>query len=180
MIILSYFKSMRWVNLLMLTLLLSACGFHLRGHHQQDVKLAFQSVYIKSASETSFVADLRNALIFNKVTVSERPETGVLTLEIISESTDKQILAMSSAGKIREFQLQYRVKLRAYDVQLLNWLPEEEIVLVRTLTFDDAQVLAKEQEEALLYKDMRADAVMQALRRLSRAKPPKVEIAPVQ
>jgi outer membrane lipopolysaccharide assembly protein LptE/RlpB len=32
-------------------------------------------------------------------------------------------------------------------------------------------VLAKEQEEVLLYKDMRSDAVAQAVRRLSRAKP---------
>ena len=47
----------------------------------------------------------------------------------------------------------------------------EEILLMRTLTYDDTQVLAKEQEEALLYTDMRGDAVMQALRRLSRAKP---------
>ncbi len=180
MIILIYFKSGRWVNLLILTFLLSACGFHLRGHQPQDLQLAFQSVYIKAANESAFVADLRNALAFNKVTVSDHPEEGVLTLEIIAETSDKQILAMSSAGKIREFQLQYRVKLRAYDANLLNWLPEEEISLVRTLTFDDAQILAKEQEEALLYKDMRTDAVMQALRRLSRAKPPKVKIAPIQ
>jgi len=42
---------------------------------------------------------------------------------------------------------------------------------VRSLPYDDAQILAKEQEEALLYRDMRSDAVQQVMRRLSRAKP---------
>jgi LPS-assembly lipoprotein len=43
--------------------------------------------------------------------------------------------------------------------------------LQRTLTYDAAQILAKEQEEALLFRDMRSDAVQQVMRRLSRAKP---------
>ena len=65
----------------------------------------------------------------------------------------------------------YRVSLRAYDNKQNDWLPAEEISLSRILAYDDTQVLAKEQEEALLYKDMRSDAVGQAMRRLNRAKP---------
>ncbi len=155
------------------TLLLAACGFHLRGHGGQAVTLAFQSVYLKAGAETPFVTDLRNAFTFNKVAVSDSAEKATITLEVIAESSDKQILSLSGAGKVLEFQLRYRVSLRAYDIQLNSWLPEEEILLMRTLTYDDSQVLAKEQEEALLFKDMRSDAVAQAMRRLSRAKPAK-------
>lgn len=157
--------------LLALTVSLAACGFHLRGHSDKKIELAFQSVHLKAEHDTPFVTDLRNALDFNKVKVSDTAENATLTLEIISESSDKQILSMSSAARIREYQLRYRISLRAYDSQLNDWLPEEEILLVRTLTYDDSQILAKEQEEVLLYKDMRADAVQQTLRRLSRAKP---------
>lgn len=158
-----------------LSLSLAACGFHLRGHHKDKVEMAFNSVYLKAGSETTFVMDLRNSLIFNGILVGNSPEKATLTLEIISEQSDKQILALSGAGRIREYQLRYRVVLRAYDAQLDSWLPEEEMLILRTLTYDDAQVLAKEQEEALLMKDMRSDAVTQALRRLSRAKPVKVQ-----
>ena len=42
-----------------------------------------------------------------------------------------------------------------------------EITLRRDMTYDDTQVLAKESEEALLYEDMKSDAVQQVLRRLS-------------
>ena len=41
----------------------------------------------------------------------------------------------------------------------------------RDLTYDDTQVLAKESEELLLYRDMKSDAIQQMLRRLSAAKP---------
>lgn len=157
--------------LLAATLSLAACGFHLRGHGDQKVELAFASVYLKAAGESAFVADMRNALALNKIAVSDTSEQATITLEILSEGSDKQILALSGAGRVREYQLRYRISLRAYDKQLNVWLPEEEILLMRTLTYDDSQVLAKEQEEALLLKDMRSDAVAQALRRLSRAKP---------
>ena len=38
------------------------------------------------------------------------------------------------------------------------------------MTYDDNQVLAKESEIELLYRDMKADAVQQMLRRLSVSK----------
>jgi len=141
------------------------------------VTLAFQSVYLKVSNETPFVTDLRAALLSNKVLAATSPDQATVTLEIISEASDKQVLSLSSAGKVLEFELRFKVKLHAFDAQLDSWLPESEIELRRTLTYDDTQVLAKEQEEATLVKDMRTDAVSQTIRRLSRARPPKPENA---
>ena len=45
-----------------------------------------------------------------------------------------------------------------------------EITVVRDITFNDADVLAKEAEEALIYRDMQQDLVQQILRRLQAAK----------
>lgn len=159
--------------LLTLALALSACGFHMRGHNSMQVKLAFESVYVRAAGETPFVMDLRKALALNKVTVADSAEQATIILEIVSEATDKQILSVSSAGKVLDYDLRYRIKISAYDNELVYWLPTAEVALNRIMTYDDSQVLAKEQEQALLYKDMRTDAVAQVLRRLSRAKPPK-------
>lgn len=130
----------------------------------------FNSLYLKSASITPFVADLKSNLELYNIKVSETPAEADLTLEIVSENNDKQILALSGTAQVREFQLRYRVSIRAYDKQMQDWLPADEISLQRSMTYDDALILAKEQEEALLNRDMRADAVQQVLRRLSRAK----------
>ncbi len=158
--------------LLLLTMLaLAACGFHLRGSDLKGVAFTFKSLYLKAPGESPFVADLRRALTANKVTLTTTSESAELVLDVVSEQATKQILSLSGAGRVQEYQLSYRVSLRAYDSKQNDWLPAEEISMSRILPYDDAQVLAKEQEEALLYKDMRSDAVAQAIRRLSRAKP---------
>ena len=159
------------ILLLLLALSLSACDFHLRGHNLQGAGFPFSSVYLKSATPSPFVADLQNSLELYKIQLTATAAEADLTLEIVSETSGRQILALSGAGQVREFQLTYRVSLRAYDKQMQDWLPADEISLQRSLTYDDAQILAKEQEEALLYRDMRSDAVQQVMRRLSRAKP---------
>ncbi len=157
--------------LLLMTLALAACGFHLRGSQLKEVTFAFKSLYLKAPAETPFVTDLRNALIANKVDLTTNPDQADLVLEVVSEQTTKTILSLSGSGRVQEYQLVYRVSLRAYDSKQIDWLPADEIMLSRILTWDDTQVLAKEQEEATLYKDMRSDAVGQAMRRLNRAKP---------
>ena len=157
--------------IILLVLTLSSCGFHLRGHNLKSAGFPFKSLYLNSTAPTPFVADLKTSLELYNIQLTPTADNADLTLVIVSESPDKQILALSGAGQVLGYQLRYRVSLRAYDKQMVEWMPADEILLQRTLTYDPAQILAKEQEEALLYRDMRSDAVQQVMRRLSRAKP---------
>jgi LPS-assembly lipoprotein len=45
-------------------------------------------------------------------------------------------------------------------------LPVNEVLVVRDLTYDDTQILAKEGEAQMLFRDMQSDAVQQVLRRI--------------
>jgi LPS-assembly lipoprotein len=74
---------------------------------------------------------------------------------------------------VLEYMLHYDVSLRAYDRQQQDWIVAGKITLQRYFPYDDTKILAKQQEEALLYKDMRTDAVQLILRRLSFARPPQ-------
>ncbi|MBI3222147.1 MAG: hypothetical protein HYZ46_03525 [Nitrosomonadales bacterium] len=158
--------SPRLLALLLTTLLLAACGFHLRG----QAGMPFATLYLDAAN-TPLVEDLRRSLSANKVKlVSNRDEADVV-LNIVSEAPGKQILTLGGTGRVNEYQLNYRISLRAYDLKQQDWLPAEEIVLRRDYTYDDSKILAKESEETLLYQSMRSDMVQQIMRRLSRAKP---------
>lgn len=158
--------------ILLITLLLSACGFQLRGH----AGMPFQSIYIDAAnSSTPFAADLRQNLEANNVTLSSSAKQADLILNIVSESQEKQILSLSSAGRVNEYQLFFKVSLRAYDNLARDWIPAEEMVIRRYYNYDDTQILAKQQEEAMLVQSMRDDMVQQIVRRLSRSKPLPVE-----
>ena len=165
---------MNMTRLLLLAAVLSlaACGFHVRGSNPGDVTFAFKSLYLKAPGESPFVRDLRKALKANKVNMVKSPDQAELVLEVVSEQATRQILSLTGAGRVQEYQLFYRVSLRAYDSEQNDWLPTDEISLSRILPWDDTQVLSKEQEAAGLNKDMRSDAVGQAVRRLNRARPP--------
>jgi LPS-assembly lipoprotein len=61
------------------------------------------------------------------------------------------------------------VSYRVHDGKGRELVAPGEVVLRRDITFDDSQVLAKEQEEILLVRDMQSDAVQQLLRRIAAA-----------
>lgn len=140
---------------------------------QNNFALPFQKLYVQSANEFApFINELKIAIGASDVQITESPDQAQLTLQIVSEVTDKQILSLSAAGRVLEYRLQYRISLRAYDQKQQEWLAPQEITLRRDYSYDDTQVIAKQQEEALLYKNMRGDAVQQVLRRLNHAHPP--------
>lgn len=154
--------------LLLIVLLLTACGFHLRG----QAGMPFDTLYLDASNPgTPFIAELRRNLEANKVRLANNANEADVVLNIVLEIPEKQILTLGGSGRVNEFQLRYRVSLRAYDLEQHDWIPAEEMVLRRDYIYDDTQVLAKEAEETLLYRSMRSDMVQQIVRRLSRAKP---------
>ncbi|MDP2144907.1 MAG: LPS assembly lipoprotein LptE [Gallionella sp.] len=156
------------VLVLLMSLLLASCGFHLRG----QTGMPFATLYIDAAApNTSLVAELRRSLELNNVKLVHTAEQADLVLNIVSEIPERQILSLAGSGRVNEYQLRYRVSLRAYDKQRQDWIPAEEMVQRRDYAYSDTAILAKEAEETLLYKSMRDDMVQQILRRLSRAKP---------
>ena len=154
--------------LTILLLLLTACGFHLRG----QAGMPFATLYLNAANPgTPLISELRRNLEANNVTLVNTAEQADVVLNIVSEDSDKQILSLGGSGRVNEFKLRYRVSLRAYDLRQHDWIPAENIVLSRDYSYDDTRVLAKEAEETLLIQSLRSDMVQQISRRLSRAKP---------
>jgi LPS-assembly lipoprotein len=154
--------------LLLTTLLLSACGFHLRG----QTEMPFNSLYLDTFnSKTPFVTELQRSLEARKVKLAPTAEQADVVLKIVFENSDKQILTLSGSGRVTEFRLIYVVSLRAYDHKQQDWIPAEEMALRRDYSYDDTKILAKEAEETLLYQSMRSEMVQQIVRQLSRAKP---------
>jgi Rare lipoprotein B len=89
---------------------------------------------------------------------------------LLGEAREKNILSLSGTGRVREYQLRYRLAFRVHDLKGREFIAPTEVVLVRDISFSDERVLAKEQEEALLYRDMQNDMVQQLMRRLAAAK----------
>ena len=104
------------------------------------------------------------------VQLVERQEDAQVKLIILSDSREKTILSLSGAGRAQEYELRERVSFRIVTGKE-NDLPPSEIVTQRIISYNDTQVLAKESEEVLLYRDMENDTVQQLLRRLQAVRP---------
>jgi LPS-assembly lipoprotein len=107
------------------------------------------------------------------VKVVDDPKVAQAVMQFTEETRQKEILSLTGTGRVREFQLRYRVGFRVHDGKGAEYVPQSLIVLTRDVTFNDTEILAKEQEEALLFRDMQTDMVQQIIRRLAAAKPPK-------
>lgn len=151
----------RWVLVLLLTLNLAACGFELRG----SAALPFESLYIEGGQDIA--VDLERAVRPTATKVTERAQDAQATLQILGEEREKRILSLNRAGRVSEFRLLYRVSFKVTDQKGRALLPTQQIELRRDITFNDSETLAKESEEALLYRDMQTDAVQQIIRRVS-------------
>jgi LPS-assembly lipoprotein len=150
--------------MLLIAATLSACGFQLRG----QAAIPYKSLFIETNGYSLFANDLERAIRSgSKTKIAQNRNEAEAVLKIVGESNEKIILSLSSGGKVKEFELRYKVAYRLTDVSGNNLVAPGEILLRRDLTYDDTQVLAKESEEALLFRDMKTDAVLQLLRRLA-------------
>lgn len=163
---------------LCLALLLAACGFQLRG----TATLPFQTLYVDIPAGNSLGADLkRNLRAGTNVQLVDRKEDAEAVLTNTGETHNKLILSIDNTGRVREFRLRYTFTYALLDRKGQEIAPPTSLAISRDFTFNN-QVLAKESEEALLYRDMQADLVQQVLRHLAAVKtlPPAAAPAPAQ
>ena len=143
---------------------LAGCGFRLRGPQP----LPFATIHVGVDPSTSFGASLRRQILISGTTeVVEDRAAADARLEILRNIRGREILSLSSAGKVREYQLQQTITFRVVDRSGRELLPATMVSARREYNFDDSQVIAKQQEEALLFNDMESDLLQQMMRRLA-------------
>lgn len=135
--------------------------------------MPFQTLYIPNA-RTGIALDLkRNIEAGTNAKVVDDPKQADAILELFGENREKIILSLTGTGRVREFRLRYYISYRVHDGKGGEYVPASNVQLTRDVTYNDAEILAKEAEEQLLFRDMQSDMVQQVLRRLSSAERPK-------
>jgi len=148
---------------------LAACGFQLKG----AIDIPYSRLYIASPSPDSQLgAALRRQIRAHQPEIlvgSAGEATGVF--RELSNHREREITVLNADGRAREYQLRlvYSFRVETPSGQALS--PANNIRLTREVTYDDNQVLSKEQEEEFLWRDMENDLVQQILRRLATLKP---------
>jgi LPS-assembly lipoprotein len=136
----------------------------------------FQTIYIPNA-RAGIALDLkRNLEAGTNAKVVDDPRGADAIFELSQEAREKIILSLTGTGRVREFRLAYRISFRVHDGKGNEYVPASLVQLSRDVTYNDAEILAKEAEEQLLFRDMQTDMVQQVMRRLASAERPKPRV----
>lgn len=146
-----------------LIIMLSACGFHMRGAEQKG-SLSFTQVSVEG--DGIAVRNLRDYLgSYQGVTLinSGKAET---VIRVLGEKYSKDVFSLKNSGRVAEYRLTYQIRFSA-EHKGEEVLEETPLTLFRTLSWNEDAILSKEAEEATLIRDMQRDVTPLILRRVS-------------
>ncbi|MCP4702939.1 MAG: hypothetical protein GY862_39670 [Gammaproteobacteria bacterium] len=158
----SYTKTQRFLAVLLACLLISACGFHLRG--AVDLPESLASVYIQADKKGFLAGTVQRALRERGVNIAETIEKAGIVVALRDEKTERRVLSVSAvSGKQEEVELNQHVDLEVFKPDGTVLLKKRRLSLVRDFTYDETAVLAKDTEERILREELRRDLAIQIL-----------------
>ncbi len=156
--------------------ILVGCGFKLRGAISVD--LPFKTVYVAGVPDTSpFAQVLKAQLRANGIGVvpDEYKDRAEVILRVLGDQQTKTVVAVNPTGLAREYRLNYRLGFKVDAGSGIELYPPTTIELMREVSFNPQtaqEVLSKEQEDAMLIRDMQNDAAIQVMQRLASIRVP--------
>ena len=140
----NFFKELTVLGLI---LIISACGFQLRG----KIEANFDSISITGGT-TSFNKTLQRKFRQAGISIKNASQAEKI-VQIISNDFTKTILTLTGGGAVSEYQLDYKVRFR-FKNKGGQWNVPITTEASRTYTYDDSEILAKDVEEERLKSGM--------------------------
>lgn len=144
------------VAVFVMALLLSACGYHLRGAF--ELPATMKNIYVEGGSG-ALREQLKQVMKSSSGQLADSRKGAGIVIKIFNEDFNRRVLSLSTRGKSNEFELNYRLDYEfanAEDAPLM----ERQSVDVRREYYNDQQfMIAKDQEEAVIRNEMYQQAV---------------------
>lgn len=169
LLFLHYQKLAYALVLSVVVILITGCGFKLRGLMDSPSWLSSIAIDIQDVHQDLAFALKENFKALGIPVVP--PSSGQYLLVVEKDESQQQITSVSASTTPRQYQLHYRV---TYSLLKANGEPiisSNSILVSRQLTVNNNRILGSNFEEMLSYKEMRKEAAMQIVNRLGSLKP---------
>lgn len=155
--------------ILALVAALSGCGFSMRGSQQFGSELVGE-LYLVEEGSVSVLQPLRNALTAQQVRFAAFREDADTVVVLSDEVISRRVASVSASGKVSEYELLHSVGLRtlrsaggvkagALELTSENQPKLQTVSVARDYTYDETDVLAKDDEERILRAEMSDELV---------------------
>lgn len=148
--------------------LLTGCGFHLRGMHEMPRWLNNVTVVIQNANRDMepFLNEQLKAYHINTCSDASLAEYWLI---VEQDNFRQQISSISSSTTPRQYQLIYTVLFKLQRAKGKEIMPLRQVVVTRLITLNSNRILGSTNEEDQSKTEMQRDAAIQIIDRLSRA-----------
>jgi len=148
---------------LLLSLLLSSCGFQLRGSLPLE---KYPAVYLQGDKHSELLQQLGTQLERNQVKLLDSSDATAAIFVLDSDSLQRRTLSLFPNGQVAEYELIYKVN---YQLILPGQEPRPyQIELYRDYQDDPSRALAKSKELDLMLTELRSQAVARIIRQFGR------------
>jgi outer membrane lipopolysaccharide assembly protein LptE/RlpB len=155
----------KWLFLVVLLCSLAGCGFYLKGY-RQPVSPALDGLFVVGGDQRDTLAGvLQLNLRIAGVKLAADAESARYSLQILQENFQSRVLAVDANGKALDSELQLHASFRL--IRRSGGEPlEQQLELVRQLSYSGADELGQRNERTQLSGDMRSDMANQIIRQL--------------
>jgi LPS-assembly lipoprotein len=145
--------------------LLSACGFQMRG----TTPLPFDSLYMSMPDNRKFTADLRRAIKASSpgTRMADSAKEAQVILQQVSSRRSRREVSLNPQGRVEEYELSVRFTFRLIDSKGNAIIPDTTLSAYRQMPYDAQVVQAKASQMDVLYSSMEQSLVSRVLRRLT-------------
>jgi LPS-assembly lipoprotein len=152
-------------SILVAVLLLAGCGFHLEG--RVPLPQSMQRPYIEASDQQSdFVQSLRRQMLIAGAHPVDSPDRATAVVDILDDAVMPRVLSVSAQNRPTEYEVTYTVRF-AVIAGGRQLLPPQQVASMRSYSFDENLLLAKEHEESILRQAMGEDLADIVMRRLA-------------
>ena len=148
-------------------LVLTACGFQLRGQPAVGLK----TLQVGSVGPSQVAPEIRRTLATGPTRVVNNVKDAEAQLRILQETRDKIVATITGTGTVYEYELRLTVR---YELLVpgreLPMIAPTETTAKRLITYSASAPTAKEAEEQLLFKDMQVELAGRILRQVAVAR----------
>lgn len=150
--------------LLVVVLLMSACGYHLRG----TVALpdGVKKIYLEGAS-MQLREQFRRVLRSASAELMDSPQDANIVIKIANEVNDQRVLSLSARGRSNELELYYRLQYDLVKSDNTVLLESQPVEIKRQYFNNQQEVVAKDNEQQIIRNEMLQQAVNMMVDRIS-------------
>ncbi len=164
---LPFSQGSRWLKAggLAVVMLLTACGFQMRG----ETPLPFKTLYVGIPDNTRFGADVRRAIRASspQTRIINDPKAASANLQQVRNDRSLRDVALNAQGRVEEYELGLVFTFRLVDASGRAIIPDTTFTVYRDMPYDDGVVQAKQSQMETLYESMQQTLVNRLLRRLT-------------